>query len=130
MTRKPRRFTKAQLRRAARDRLENPAPMRVTSPPPGSEARRVGNEFRLIETKPAHLEVTELRPRGAGPYRLYVIDGWDSDFEGADGTSYSSFEAALAAAKEIGPGYRAYIDNGKGHNVCRIVHQPRERVCW
>jgi hypothetical protein len=102
-------FTRAELNRAARVRLENPAPMEVGDHGP---------------PKP-ELQITELAPPGHGPFRVFTIDGFDSDFAGGSGTPYGTWDEALAAAKAVPTGYRRYVDNGAGVCVLKVINPMR-----
>ncbi|HET7205493.1 MAG TPA: hypothetical protein VFI95_02835 [Terriglobales bacterium] len=103
------RFTRGQLNAAARDRLDNPAPMKVVA---------------YVPPKPA-LQITELARPGTGPYRVYEVDDFDSDFVGGGGTQYNTWDEALAAAKSAPTGYRRYVDNSAGMCVLKVVNPMR-----
>jgi hypothetical protein len=76
-------------------------------------------------------EITQLREPGPGPWTLYKADSFDSDFAGSGGTRFDSWDEALAAAKDITPGHRSYLDNAAGVNVLRVVHHPAvNRYPW
>ena len=124
-----RQYTKAQMRAFARDRLENPEPMEVEPAPPNTEVIPIKGGSRLVEHVPAKLEITQLREPGPGPYSVYTVDSFDSDFEGAGGTPFAAWQDVERAAKSIKPGHRSYVDNARGENVLRVVHEPAKTVC-
>lgn len=125
------RFTREQLNKAARERMSGgDEPMRVLPAPEGTEVMEVRpGEYRLVEHIPARQEVTQLREPGPGPWRLYVTDDWDSDFQGSGGSQFDSYAEAERAAKAINPGYRSYVDNAAGMNVLKVVHHPETSHC-
>ena len=124
-----RQYTKERMRAFARDRLENPEPMEVEPRAENTEVMHVNGMTRLIERIPARLEVTQLREPGTGPWRVYKADSFDSDFAGSGGSEFDTWDAALAAAKDITPGHRAYVDDSSGTCVLRAVHHPAKSVC-
>lgn len=127
-----RKFTREQLNKAARERLNDDYVMQVEpAPEDGSEVMEVRpGEYRLLERTPARLEVTQLREPGPPPYRLYLVDDWDSDFQGSAGTPFATWEEAERAAKSIKPGHRGYVDNAAGINVLKVVHHPAKTISW
>src|SRR5437868_2481367 len=81
-------------------RLGECAPMKVGPRAEGDEVVQISeNESRLRESIPARLEVTRLREPGPAPFRVYVTDDWDSDFQGSAGTPFADWASAEHAAK-------------------------------
>lgn len=101
-----REHTRAKLNAAARQ----PQPMR---------------RIEYVPPPPLLLEITELRPAGMGPWRLYQCDDFDNDFMGGRGTLFASWDEALTAVKSIGVGMRAYLDNATGACVLKVVNPMR-----
>lgn len=68
-------FTKAQLRKAARECLDgDDEPMHVLEQAPANtETIPIKGGWRLVEHRPARLGVTELRPPGSGPWKTIGI---------------------------------------------------------
>ena len=120
------RFTREQLNRAARERLDGDYPMEVGPRAENTEVMHVNGMTRLVEYVPPKLEVTQLREPGPGPWRLYKADSFDSDFQGSGGTRFNDWDAALAAVKDIEVGTRAYLDDSSGVCILKVVYHPAE----
>lgn len=60
---------------------------------------------------------------------MYKVDSFDSDFQGGVCTRFNDWDLALAAAKAITPGHRAYVDDATGANVLRVIHHAEKSVC-
>jgi hypothetical protein len=130
-----RQYTKAQMRAFARDRLFNAPPMRVEhAPDDGStEVLRISDhEWRLCEKIPAKLEVVQLREPGTGPWRLYRVDGFSTDFtDGGLRSQFDNYADAEAAARTIGVGERCYVDDSEGRTILKVIHHaPATRFPW
>ncbi len=70
-----------------------------------------------------------LREPGPAPFKLFVVDDWDTDFAPVPGTPFATWQEALAAAKATNPGYRAFVDNAEGYKVLRVINHPAKAVC-
>jgi hypothetical protein len=124
-----RQYTKAQMRAFSRDRLENPAPMEHSPGPEGSEVLRIGNTSRLVEHVPAKLEITDLdRFPSYGPFRVWTVDDFDSDFRGGTSEEYLLWSYVMKAVNSLAVGHRLYVDDRDGRCILRAVHHPAQTL--